>query len=144
MEYQEIKELQSLNHSCKIRISPIPNTFLNGDKTWPGVIVELDSRKETLYLFDEYNDLSPTNYLLNLHLFLLAMEDYEESSDYLSWCQEYGVNPSNSEFRNYHIDLAPLFPILKENLGGVIQSPISKMDWQLNAGAAEVLRDHKS
>ena len=93
-----------------------------------------------IYIQDEYDDLTLNNPLLNLCLVLREFEIYHESSDYLNWCNTQGVNTSNETLRQYYMNLGNTYTAI-EKLIGKIDSQISDLDFQLNAGAAWELRN---
>ena len=51
-----------------------------------------------------------------------------------------GLEPADEEVRTYHMDLGRIYREI-EQLIGTVDSQISDLDFQLNAGAAQRLRN---
>ena len=134
-EYPEIENLKTLlsTHAISICIKEITVDDLHL------VDLSIDDQSFSIYIQDEYNDLVLNNPLLNLCLILRELEIYQESSDYLNWSNTQGVNASNETLRQYYMNLGNTCTAI-EKLIDKIDSMISDLDFQLNAGAAQEMR----
>jgi len=126
----EIKQLATLQQKYNLKVIPrgdikdnlIPVDFISGNKSW------------YLYLSDEYKDFHPENQLMCIFLVLRTLEDYEESSDFLVWCNQYGLNASHIHWLSYFKELGNRYTEIK-NTVGTIDSIISSLEYQLRSGA---------
>jgi hypothetical protein len=126
----EIKQLATLQQKYNLKVIPrgdikdnlIPVDFISGNKSW------------YLYLSDEYKDFHPENQLMCIFLVLRTLEDYEESSDFLVWCNQYGLNASHIHWLSYFKELDNRYTEIKNTLG-TIDSIISSLEYQLRSGA---------
>jgi hypothetical protein len=126
----EIKQLAALQQKYDLKVIPrgaikdnlIPVDFISGNKSW------------YLYISDEYNDFHPKNQLMCIFLVLRTLEDYEESSDFLVWCNQYGLNASHIHWLTYFKELGIRYTEIKNTLG-TIHSMISSLEYQLRSGA---------
>ena len=140
MEYPEIVALKALSQRYRLLALPSDRPPLGGEEAMPAVDLYLGNKRYELYAYDEVSDLSENNPLLNLCLVLMALEDYQEEPDYLTWCRSYGLPPANDAIRQWHMSLRSLYPELEKRLGNTIDPFVSRYDWELNAGAAQELR----
>lgn len=91
-----------------------------------------------LLLHDEFHDLDNDKPLVCLYLLLYALEDYQDTEDYLEWCKEYMIKPP--ELLTYYNELGSIYAEF-EKMVGTIEIFISSMDYQLRAGEySELLR----
>ena len=104
------------------------------------IIVELtiDDNSWEVLVDDEYNDFSEDHQLMSLFLTLSSLEAYNESNDYLNWCKENGIDPSDSNLIEYYQSLDSIYREIKTILGE-IDSCISSMDYQLRTGVIDAL-----
>lgn len=137
--YPEIRALQELYDKHKVRIQVVEADALAEQTNHVKVSFSLGSQSFILYIDDEYKDLELNNPLLSLTLVLFELEDYEDEEDFLRWCMGKGLSASNSLLLDYYRDLAHIYASIKKILGSV-ESKISGLDFQLNAGAAQELR----
>ena len=140
MESPEIVALRVLSQRYRLLALPADRPPLGDDAAMPAVDLYFGKKRYELYVYDEYSDLSERNPLLNLCLVLMALEDYQEESDYLTWCRSYGLPPANETIRQWHMQLRSLYPELEQRLDNEVDPFISRFDWELNAGAAQELR----
>jgi len=126
----EIKQLATLQQKYNLKVIPrgdikdnlIPVDFISSNKSW------------YLYISDEYKDFHPENQLMCIFLVLKTLEDYEESSDFLVWCNQYGLNASHIHWLSYFKELDNRYTEIKNTLG-TIDSIISSLEYQLRSGA---------
>lgn len=141
--YPEIRALQALYDTHKVRIQVLEADALALQTDHVKVSFSLGSKSFILYIDDEYKDLDLNNPLLSLTLVLFELEDYEDEEDFLRWCMGKGLSANNTLLLDYYRDLSHTYAAIKKILGSV-ESKISGLDFQLNAGAAQMLRQMKS
>ncbi|XOV66695.1 MAG: hypothetical protein ACFHU9_13805 [Fluviicola sp.] len=137
-EYPEIEQLASLRKQFNISIQ-VTDEFLCGKSWFPKVEFQLNGASYFLFVDDEFEDFKINNSDLHLCLVLRSLENYKDSEDFLVWCTELGLPPSDIHVREYHLELRNIYPAIEKQLGR-IDSFISDHDFELNAGAAQVLR----
>lgn len=99
----------------------------------------------TVYLDDEYDDVSLNNSALLVLLALRSLEHIQDTTDYLQWCNQLFLDPDAPELLEYYkaaTRFCEQLIILFD--GGKIESFISDLDFELNAGAAQYLRKQSS
>ncbi|GAB5410426.1 MAG: hypothetical protein BalsKO_27910 [Balneolaceae bacterium] len=94
----------------------------------------------TIPVDDEYEDVESGNQALLLQLVIYMIEEYEDCDDFLIWTTAYGLDSSNTTHNEWYKQLGICAPRIRRVLGLNI-SGISDYDWQLNAGAAQALRE---
>ncbi len=137
--YPEIEALSALHFASGIAIEK-QSGCLCKKSNYPEVRVKIDSQQWTLFLFDEFKDLNHPNALLHLELLLMEIEMYVDSEDFLSWCKELGVDAGCAQAINYYRELDQV----AFDLGTRLQRSeglLCPMDFELNAGAAQYLRN---
>ena len=91
---------------------------------------------------DEYQDFKCPNTLLHLVLALREWEFLEESADYLVWCREQGYPGNREVLRRYYQDMVKVLPKIATHFKrGKIDSFVTDLDFQLDAGAVHYLRN---
>lgn len=137
--YPEIQALQQIydDHTIEIRVTK--DLYLR-EKEHTKVTFVLNNLAFELYIDDEYNDLSIGNPLLSLCLVLRELETYNEEEDIVTWSISKGIDPGNPMVLNYYKNLSKIYTQIEQELGK-IDSHISDLDFQLNAGPAQVLRN---
>lgn len=138
VNYPEIQKLNNLKVSFGIKINHV-GSLDNLSK----VELKIKDKSFSIYIHDEYNDLIINNPLLNLCLVLRELELYKDCSDFLDWCNNQNVIASNEDLRGYYMKLDKTYYAI-ENIIGQIDSQISDLDFQLNAGAIAELRRFKT
>lgn len=134
-----IAKLQEYIDEYNIVINPIKNGFLAGHEYYKKIELIIANEQFPLFVYDEYDDLSNTNQLLNLCLVFNELEVYEDCEDFLEWCKELGLKPENVEARTHYMDLRVYYSKIIHIIG-TLEHPISCYDFNLNAGAAQLLR----
>ncbi|MFZ1805618.1 MAG: hypothetical protein WAU36_00260 [Cyclobacteriaceae bacterium] len=126
----EINQLIALQQKHGLKVVPRGNTvdnlisvdFFSKDKSWH------------LFIEDEYGDFNSEKQLMCIFLVLRALEDYDEASDFLDWCNQSGINANDSLWLPYFKDLATSYAEIKNTLGE-IDSVILSLEYQLRSGA---------
>lgn len=137
--YAEIDRLRSIRDEFAIKVDINRSIFLGGDESYVSIGLNIGKSKYKLFVYDEYEDLSTENQLLSLCLTLRELEQYDEAPDFLVWCSFNSLDPANQEVREYHMNLRSICISVIERLGE-IDSCISGLDFELNAGSAQWLR----
>ena len=138
-EYFEINALKEFYTSQKIQVSilessPVQDTFL--------AMLTLGNTSLEVLLLDEYNDRMLPNRLLHVVLVLKELEIIEESTDYLDWCNQQGFSTNDEFLLPYYQKMVNELPKLSSYFPkGKVTSFISDWDIQLDAGAAQFLRN---
>ena len=139
-DYPEIKALQQLSDTYRFRISGSKDQVLAGCGYYPLIRFELAGKQFHLFVDDEYDDLQYQNPLLDLCLVLRELEGYTLAPDYGIWCRERFFDPASAEVSENYRHLAEVYSAIKQILGE-IDSQVSDYDFELNAGAAQALRN---
>lgn len=96
-----------------------------------------------LYLDDEYDDRELDSQLLNVVLALNSLDHLQDASDYLVWCNQLNLNPAVKGLLDYYKEAIKFSDqCLSFFSDDKINSFISGLDFELNAGAAQYLRKH--
>ena len=134
--YNELKKLTSLFNKSNIEIIRNSRDNIQSFKT---LELNLNNNLFSIYIDDEYNDVNEANPLMCFFLILRELEIYRDSTDYLDWCKQLGVNANDDQLRQYYISLEATYTELEKILGE-IDSCISSLDYQLNTGVIKKLR----
>ena len=134
-----IKKLQEFIDNHNISIKPFNNLFLGHFKHYKQIVLTIANEQFSLFVYDEYNDLTEKNQLLNLCLLFNELETYINTEDYLEWCRELELDSKSTELRVYYMDLRLQYPKIID-LIGTFESPIANYDFHLNAGPIQSLR----
>ena len=134
--YNELKKLTSLFNKSNIEIIRNSRDNIQSFKT---LELNLNNNLFSIYIDDEYNDVNEANPLMCFFLILRELEIYRDSTDYLDWCKQLGVNANDDQLRQYYISLEATYTEIEKILGE-IDSCISSLDYQLNTGVIKKLR----
>lgn len=139
--YPEILLLQSFYSENTIEI--ILDNSSTIDPSFIPVSVLINKISYIIQIQDEYDDLKVNNQLLWLVLVLREIEMIEDSTDHLDWSKQQSVkeNPLLADYYNDFIaSIAGFKHFFKD---GKITSFITDLDFQLNAGAIQLLRKNR-
>ena len=139
-KYPQIAELYSIIENNKIELSALPKTKKLSDIYFREIEFTSKNFSAIIPLDDEYDDAETGNPALILQLIIYAVEEYEECEDFLVWSTAFGLDASDPFIFELYRDLGKVIPKIREILGTDIND-ISDYDWELNAGAAEALRE---
>lgn len=132
--YPEIEKLKSYLEGRKI-------SFLRIDSEDPyffPVLISINNQSWKIFIDDEYEHFNLDNSLICLYLILSALEEYEESSDYLQWCKFNNLNASDLNWLDYYKALETTYLEIESELGE-IDACISDYDYTLRTGVTEEL-----
>ena len=138
-DYPEIQQLKTLRERYQISIEVL-DEHLDGRSDFKKVLFFIGQDSYEIFIDDEFQDFSTKNIDLHLCLVLRSLEAYQEADDFLVWCTHLGLNASNNEVRRHHMDLDTTYREVEKRIGS-IDSFINDLDFQLNAGAAQALRN---
>ncbi len=95
----------------------------------------------TVLIDDEFNDLKLNNPLLNVILTLRELAIIDDSEDYLQWIKWCNEDASNSKLLDYYKTICVQLQTIKTYFpNGEIDYYVSDLEFQLNAGAVQYLR----
>lgn len=137
-DYAEIAKLQDLRSQHDIEIF-VTDVLLCHRDDLRKVVMTIKQRPYEIYVDDEYQDLIIDNPDLHLCLVLRSLEDFQDADDFLTWCQRLYIDPADSTARQYHMNLNSVCARITAHIG-TIDSFISNSDFELNAGAAQKIR----
>lgn len=137
----EINLLTAFFHSIDFRLEKVPLEWVS--KAFIPHRCSIKNESLLLLIQDEYKDLEYPNTLLHLVLVLRELELMEDSTDYLNWCKMQGVLTHSEPLRNYYQEMVRVHIPKLKNLfkHQKITSFISDLDFQLNSGPAQFLRN---
>lgn len=138
-EYPEIQQLKTLRERYQISIKVL-DEHIDGRSDFKKVHFFIGQDSFELFIDDEFQDFSIKNIDLHLCLVLRSLETYQEAEDFLVWCTHLGLNASNNEVRSHYMDFGTAYREIEKRIGS-IDSFISDLDFQLNASAAQALRN---
>mgnify|MGYP003132247416 FL=1 len=139
-KYPQVAALYLIIEDKNIKLTALPTNskmdsiyfreieFINEDFS---AIIPLD---------DEYEDVEKGNQALMLQLIIYAVEEYEDCEDFLVWSTAFGLNSNDPFVLDMYRDLGKTIPKIRDIIGTDIND-ISDYDWELNAGAAQALRE---
>ena len=105
MNYEEIQELSHFTIKHRIDVKVFPDSYLDGDTSFPLVEVKFPDYSFRIFVDDEYDDLKINSKLLAVCIVLRALESYDFAEDYLVWCTQHGFDAAIPEVRNHFLQL---------------------------------------
>lgn len=139
--YPEVRALLQLQEQHDIKIKVIESDFSGGDLQ--KVVFCLGPAKYLLYLEDEYEDFKRSNTLLHLFLVLLELEELKGTKNAQEWSKQKMLKWSNSKLLSYYDAMHKAITAIEQKIG-TIDAQIPSLDYQLNSGAIQYLRNTKS
>jgi len=141
-DYPEIELLNQFKNQHNISVS-----IIESEKIDPRLFSIAFSIKQNIYIIqsdDEYLDLQIDSEILHLVIALREIETINASTDFLDWCRQLNLNASNDKLLAYYKEISSqLFDFKNLFENGKLNSFISDLDYQLNAGAIQILRLNK-
>lgn len=98
-----------------------------------------------IFISDEYGECREGRPLLSIYMVLNALQEYEDSQDFLSWCQLFEVSPTDSVIRNYYIDLELVNKAVRSLLGDfevILKEIHFQFPWRNKDDAIALLKNH--
>jgi len=137
--YPEIEALNKVYVQYKVEVQVSRLDCLNGSKEYPFVSFTVGGKTFKMFANDENSDFRYNYPLLNLCVVLRELEYYNETKDFLVWCAELYLDPSNNQVLAYYRDLARIYREV-EGVIGEISSHVSDWDFEMGSGAMYELR----
>ena len=141
-KYPEIAALQNLVKKHQFALSVLKEDVLAKNEAFPRVKFRLSGKIFSIYIDDEYDDLKSRNITLSLCLILRSLESYTEAENYSVWARQHQFDAANTHVRHHYLNLGKHYKVI-EQIIGPINSHISDLDFELNAGSAQILRELK-
>ncbi|MBO6522905.1 MAG: hypothetical protein JJ971_03695 [Balneolaceae bacterium] len=139
-KYPEVKELYDIIEEYEIKFLLLPVTPALKGAYFREIQLSTPSIEFTIPVDDELDDANSENPALLLQLIIYAIEEYEDCEDFLVWSTAYGLDASNPTHINWYKRLGKITPAFRKIIRADVAG-ISDYDWQLNAGAAQALRE---
>lgn len=138
--YPQIAALYSIIEYKKIKLTALPTNPKLDSIYFREIEFSSQDFSAIIPLDDEYEDIEKGNQALMLQLIIYAVEEYEDREDFLVWSTAFGLNSNDPFILNMYRDLGKTIPKIRDIIGTDIND-ISDYDWELNAGAAQALRE---
>lgn len=107
------------------------------------VQVSINKERFRIYVLDEFKDLEYNNSTLTILLVLIELAMIDDSDNYYHWCKLQAI-PYEEHFLYYYKYITPLVKTIKALYpDNEINYYISDMDFQLNSGEMQYLRQKK-
>jgi hypothetical protein len=103
------------------------------------VDIQFDVHSYSIPVEDEFGDARENNPALLLQLILQNCDYFTDAEDFLTWAKSLSLDSSNPIILDLYRELSRQVPDLLKHLGEVER--ISDWDMQMNAGAAQALRN---
>ncbi len=113
-------------HADSLRDEVIRVVFSAGERNWE------------IYIYDEFHDFNIERQLLCVYLALRALDDYNQETDFLTWCYSYRLDATESYWLNYYRGLGDIVKQI-EAIIGPIDPIIPQLDYELRSGAYSAL-----
>lgn len=139
-KYPQIAELYSILEYKKIKLTALPTNPKMDSIYFREIEFNSKEFSAVIPLDDEYGDAEKGNQALILQLIIYAVEEYEDCEDFLVWSMAFGLNSNDPFILNMYRDLGKTIPKIRDVIGTDVND-ISDYDWELNAGAAQALRE---
>ena len=139
-KYPQIAALYSIIEDKKIKMTALPTNPKMDSIYFREIEFSSQDFSVVIPLDDEYEDVEKGNQALMLQLIIYAVEEFEDCEDFLVWSTAFGLNSNDPFILDMYRDLGKTIPKIRDIIGTEIND-ISDYDWELNAGAAQALRE---
>ncbi|MBT32011.1 MAG: hypothetical protein CMO01_20315 [Thalassobius sp.] len=139
-DYPEVLQLHQKVQELQLEFRKVEAVFSMPEENYIAIEMKTGSEVFVVPVVDEYEDFAQEKPSMALHLILTECETFEEAEDYLVWAKEVELNASNEKARQAWLHLRDVVPQIRKLLGNNIQ-PISAFNYELNTGAAKLLRE---
>jgi hypothetical protein len=103
--------------------------------------LKIKNEQYTVFVDDEYEDLKKKNSLLNFVLVFRELAMIDDSSGFLEWCSQHGLDPNTAKLLAYYKHISSKIEEIKLLFkNNTIDYFISDLDFQLNSGTIQLLR----
>ena len=141
MKYPQINELIEFCKRNRVNVIQLPDNYLADNTSFPLINLTILDKDFIFFVDDEYDDLKVGSLPLSVCIALRALESYDYAEDYLIWCTQHGFEAANMQVREHFRNLGEIVSWFNNNSLKVF-SFISDYDFELNAGAAQYLREN--
>lgn len=135
----QIQQLQSIIQKHKITFEYLEEDYLDPSEYYKAVLFLIGDKVYKIYVDHEYRDLDLKIQELSLFLVLRELELASECEDFEIWVAEQMIQ-LNDRTINYYYDLKAYTTEI-EGILGSIDPIISQMEFELNSGAIQELRN---
>jgi hypothetical protein len=140
--YLEIDDIQRFIKKNKVSVDSFETKLI--DENLVPLILKIGVNEWQIQVMDEYQDLEVNNSNLNVVLVLRELELIIDSTDYLQWCKQQSIVPNNDKLLAYFKAINGLIPEIQVYFPNrELTSFISDLDFQLNQGPAQYIRNMK-
>ncbi len=133
--YSEIDKLKSIYLSNNILIKSLKKA---NAESFVLAEISIDSNSWQVYVDDEYGDCSKNKPLVALYLILFSLDVYNDSLDYLDWCNQNNLNASEIKWLEYYKSLEKTYSDLNAILGDM-DPCIDSFDYQMRNDVIDAL-----
>lgn len=140
--YQDVDEIYSLLEKNKIDLKVLQNSSALDSISFIEIEFNSPTLLCTIPVDDEYEDSKLEIPALLLQLIIHACDEFEDHDDIIGWSTAYGLDIAKPLTLDLYKRIAEIVPQIRQITGNDFQG-ISDYDWQLNAGAAQALRELK-
>jgi len=143
-EYPEIELLKKAirDHNLQLSVEKT-STKLPDPYVYIRITLFLNQMSFLIPVCDEYEDSKLNNPTLLLQLVLMECEEYEDAEDYLVWEKRGFFDKGESGILKLYDEVGDVVPKSREVIGPDI-IPINGYDFEVNASAAQFLRNERS
>ncbi|MFK5983214.1 MAG: hypothetical protein QM499_09890 [Flavobacteriaceae bacterium] len=134
-KYPEIEKLKSIYLSHSISIKKMKRANLEG---FVLAKISINYKYWEIYVDDEYEDCTKNKPLIALYLVLFSLDVYNDSLDFLDWCNQNKLNGSETKWLTYYKTLDKTYSEIKKNLGDM-DPCIDSFDYQMRNEVIDVL-----
>ncbi|MEQ9307973.1 MAG: hypothetical protein RLN90_00860 [Balneolaceae bacterium] len=139
-KYPEVEELFLILERNKIDLNVLPNSSALDSISFIEIEFNSPTFSCNIPLDDEYEDSKLVIPVLLLQLILHACYEFEDHDDITGWSTAFGLDISKPLTLDLYKQTAEIVPQIRKIIGKDLQG-VSDYDWQLNAGAAQALRE---
>lgn len=138
-DFPELIKIEQLMNKHHVKVHAIePAEYLGSKQDYKAARLAVGTKSYKVFVDHEYQDLDKEVDLLTFYLILRELEFFDESHDFIEWYKECIIEPLE-EIKKYYEKLEQTYDEL-QHLFGNIDSFLSPMDFELNAGAVQFLR----
>ena len=135
--YKELNNLSSYFNSAGISFKRYQSEDVQSLKAMD---INLNNSSFFIYIDDEYNDINEDNPLMCFFLILRELRSIRIQLIIWIGVNSWGVDANDEKLRQYYISLDSTYNKIEKILGK-INSCINSMDYQLNNGVIQKLRN---
>lgn len=140
-QYPEILALEKFIENHHVLISVLEST--NAHHLFIPIQLSINNQILIVNIEDEYDDLELNNPIMNTLLTLKALSIIDDSDDFLHWLKLNQIKTYDNHLLDYYKDIVSKLNMIKSCFSdNDIDYFISDLDFELNSGAAQYLRQN--